>query len=101
MHGENACHSVFIHFRKTIEKKLNHFCGFLRTVEQTGDKKNDLKIKKNAYHNFYIWKMYDWHFFDGDTKFFLSNFEKLPRNVFIEIAYNFLYVWNCMELYEK
>ena len=33
------CHTIFIHFQKTIEKKINHFCGFLRTIEQTGDKK--------------------------------------------------------------
>ena len=38
VYGETACHTIFIHFRKTIEKKLNHFGGFLRTVEQTGDK---------------------------------------------------------------
>ena len=32
-------HTFFIHFRKTKQKKLNHFCGFLKTIEQTGDKK--------------------------------------------------------------
>ena len=44
VYRENVCHKIFIHFWKTIEKKLNHFCGFLRTVEQTGDKKNGFKI---------------------------------------------------------
>ena len=34
--------------------------------------------KKPISYNFYLWE-----------------------NVFIEISYNFLYVWNCMELYEK
>ena len=43
LYGENACHTIFIHFRKNNRKKLNHFCGFLRTAEQTGDKKTDLK----------------------------------------------------------
>ena len=37
---------IFIHFRKTIEKSLNPFCGFLKTVEQTGDKK---KLNSNIF----------------------------------------------------
>ena len=44
MYGENACHTILIHFRKTIEKKFNLFCGILRTVEQTGDKKACMEI---------------------------------------------------------
>ena len=42
---------------------------------------------ENACHTFFIhfrnkWKLYDWHFFDGDTKIFPNNFEKLPQNFF-------------------
>ena len=29
------------------------------------------------------------------------NFQKWKKNIIIEISYNFLYVWNCMELYDK
>ena len=70
MYGENACHTIFIHFRKTIETKLNHFCGFLRTVEQTVDKKKQILIffEKSAYHTISIY----------DTKIF----ENFPQNIF-------------------
>ena len=36
---KHACHTICIQFLKTIEKKLNDFCVFFRTVEQTGDTK--------------------------------------------------------------
>ena len=71
MYRKNACDTIFIHFQKTIEQKLNHFCGFLRTVEQTGDKKNWFKFFfwKNAYHTISIY----------DTKIFPCYFENLPQ----------------------
>ena len=72
VYGENACHTIFIHFRKTIEKNLNHFCGFLRTVEQTGDKKElilNFFFEKNACNTISIY----------DT----SNFENWPQQKFL------------------
>ena len=39
--------------------------------------------KKCLSYNSHIWKLYDWHFFDGDTKNFLSNFENLAQNFFV------------------
>ena len=38
--------------------------------------------KKCLSYNSHIWKLYDWHFFDGDTKNFSSNFENLAQNFF-------------------
>ena len=78
VNGENACHTIFIHFRKTIEKKLNHFCGFLTTVEQTGEKKNWFKIfffAKNDFHRISIYGNLITGIFLGRRK---SNFENLP-----------------------
>ena len=51
-----SSHAIFIHFRKAMEKKLNHFCDFLRTVEQSGNKKTALKFfwKNCLPYNFHI-----------------------------------------------
>ena len=56
------------------QKKINHFCGFLRTVEQSGDKKTDL--------NFFLKKMLAIQFPYTTQKIFSSNFENLPQNFF-------------------
>ena len=73
VYGKNACHTNFILFRKTLEKKLNHFCGFLRTVEQRCDKKTDLIFFiKNSYHIIFI----------TTQKFFSIKFENLSQIFF-------------------
>ena len=77
------CMSYNFHtFLKNNLKKLHHFAGFLRTVEQTGDKKTDLKYffeKKCFPYSFHIWKLYDWHFLMATQKNFSSKFENLPQ----------------------
>ena len=69
---KNACHTIFIQFRK--------ICLIL--IKQSGDKKTEVLVfwkKKCLSYNSHIWILYDWHFFDGDTKIFSSNFENLAK----------------------
>ena len=42
--------------------------------------------KKCQSYNFHIWKLCDWHFFDGDTKFFPNSFGLLPRKLFCSFS---------------
>ena len=74
--GENACHTIFRHFRKTIEKKLNHFCRFLRTIEQTGDKKIDFK-------SFFLNKMFTIPFPYTTQKFSQVILKICPESFFV------------------
>ena len=60
-------------FSKNNRKKLNHFCGFLRTVEQTLNVELILNLfEKNTGHTISIY----------NTKVFPSNFENLPQKFF-------------------
>ena len=64
---------------------LTHFCGCLILIKQSGDKKLRFSFfeKKCLSYNSHIWKLYDWHFFDGDTKNFSSSFENLAQKFFV------------------
>ena len=55
---------------KNNRKKINHFCGFLRAVEQTGDNITELKFffEKNAYHTISIYDTKILNFFDRILK---------------------------------
>ena len=100
VHGENACHTNFMHFRK----KLNNFCGFLRTVEQTGDKKKLFKFffEKIAYHTISIYdtqifqvilkicpKICFCFFFQAQIEFCKTN-KHFPKKKILHAKFNFL-----------
>ena len=63
---------------------LCHFCSAANTTEKLSEINLEEKIKffglwKNTYHTIFIY----------------------GKKFIIEISYNFLYVWHCMELYDK
>ena len=81
MHGSSVWRKSLSYNFHTISKKnrkkLNLFCGFLRTVEKTGDKKTALIFSsKKMFTMQFLYKEIVWQtFFDGDTNILKNCFK--------------------------
>ena len=91
VYGENACHTIFIHFRKTIEK----IKPFLRLFEINWTdwwQKNWFKIfffEKMLSIQFPYMEIVWLAFFESDTKNLPQFFENLPQNFFFQPQFEF------------
>ena len=90
-------------FSKNNRKKINHFCGFLRAVEQTGDNITELKFffEKNAYHTISIYDTKILNFFDRILKicpkFFFVFFSTATRILYATK----MYATKCKQKFRK
>ena len=80
---ENANHTIFIQFQKTIEKKNGtSFCGYLNQIKQSGDKKKTMLLffGKNVYHTISIYENCMTSIFSmATTKIFQNKIEIAPK----------------------
>ena len=66
------------------KKIQTFFCGCLILMKQSGKKNRGFRfLKKMLIIQFPYMKIYDWHFFDGDTKIFQVILKIWPRNFFV------------------